>query len=160
MPVSLRNARVSDAGAIAQLTGQLGYDVTASAVAERLSRILARANQRVFVADMDARLVGWLHAALSEYLEADAFVVIAGLVVDRSHRGKGIGRMLMAEAENWARTQRCSIVRLWSTDARTKAHEFYRRLGYTHVKTQYSFVKLLDGVGDERLKALVPRVDE
>lgn len=160
MSVSLRVARVSDAADIAQLTSQLGYAVEPSAVAERLSRILARTDQQVFVAEADGRPAGWLHAALGVYLEAEAFVVIAGLVVDRNHRRKGIGRMLMAEAEEWARKQRCSIVRLSSTSARTAAHEFYRRLGYANIKTQYSFAKLLDGSAPERLAAFVPRLDQ
>ncbi|HSL20141.1 MAG TPA: GNAT family N-acetyltransferase [Vicinamibacterales bacterium] len=160
MNLSLRVARVSDAADIAQLTGQLGYEVEPQDVAARLSRILARTNQQVFVAEVDGRPAGWLHAALAEYIEAEAFVVIAGLVVDRRLRGKGIGRMLMAEAEDWANKQHCSIVRLWSTSARTAAHEFYRRLGYMHIKTQYSFVKSLDPAGEKRLKAFVPRIEE
>jgi GNAT superfamily N-acetyltransferase len=86
------------------------------------------------------------------------FVVIAGLVVDRGRRQQGIGRLLMAEAERWAREQGCSIVRLWSSKGRADAHAFYRRLGYADVKTQHAFAKSLDG--DGQLQGLVPNLEE
>jgi GNAT superfamily N-acetyltransferase len=160
MTILIRPARVSDAEDIAQLTGQLGYEVSASDVAVRLSRILSRSDQQLLVAELDDRPVGWLHAAISEYVDAEAFVVIGGLVVDSRHRRKGIGRRLTEEAEEWARKRGYSIVRLSSTSARTGAHRFYQQLGYTNIKTQYAFIKALDGAGRERLKRFVPRVDE
>ena len=53
---------------------------------------LLRDNQQLFVADLDSRAVGWVHVVLAEYVDAEAFVVIAGLIVDRNHRRLGIGR--------------------------------------------------------------------
>jgi len=150
---------MSDADDIAQLSNQLGYEVEASRLSARLSRILSRGDQQFLVADVNGRAVAWLHAAVSEYIEAEAFVVIGGLVVDRSHRRKGIGRKLMEEAEQWARTQGCSIVRLWSSTVRTPSHRFYEELGYTNIKTQYAFVKSLDADRHEDLKRFMPRVD-
>jgi GNAT superfamily N-acetyltransferase len=149
---------VSDAAAVGDLTGQLGYDVEASELGERLSRILERPDQRFLIAELEGRPVGWVHAAIWEYIETEAFVVIGGLVVDRSHRGRGIGGILMQRAEAWAVEQGCSIVRLWSSSMRTDAHRFYERLGYRHVKTQYSFVKSLDPARQGDLARFVPRV--
>ena len=156
---TIRVARPADGGAIAALTRQLGYDVEEAAVAARLARILDREDQQVFIAEDRGRPVGWVHALLAEYIEADPFVVIGGLVVDRGHRRHGLGRRLMAAAEEWAKTRRCSIVRLWSSSARTAAHRFYQALGYTHVKTQYSFVKALDPSAQHRVQEFVPRVE-
>jgi GNAT superfamily N-acetyltransferase len=158
MPPLVRPARLSDAGAIVRLTSQLGYDADPSELKERLARILTRSDQRFLVAEVDGRPVGWLHAAVWEVIETAAFVVIGGLVVDRAHRGRGIGRLLMEHAESWARTQHCSIVRLWSTSSRTRAHRFYEGLGHTKVKTQYSFARALDPSAG--VSALVPRVEE
>jgi GNAT superfamily N-acetyltransferase len=79
-------------------------------------------------------------------------------VVERAHRRKGIGRLLMYEAEEWARLQGCSVVRLWSSSARTASHLFYEQLGYTNIKTQYSFIKSLKAGGQD-LRTFVPRVD-
>ena len=159
MSVTMRVARIADADAIVELTRQLGYDVARSAVEVRLSRILSRDDQVFFVAEVEGRPVGWLHAALWEDIEAEAFVVIGGLVVDRNHRGKGVGRRLMDEAEEWTRTHGCSIIRLWSSSARTAAHRFYEELGYRNIKTQYSFAKALDRPGQDQLPGLVPRIE-
>jgi GNAT superfamily N-acetyltransferase len=138
---------------------QLGYDVASAGVSERLARILARTDQRFLIAEDEGRPVGWLHASMAVYLEADPFVLIAGLVVDRDCRGRGIGRMLMGHAEQWAREQRCSLVRLSSSSGRVAAHRFYEHLGYTRIKTQYAFAKSFDTDSAETVKRLVPRID-
>jgi GNAT superfamily N-acetyltransferase len=159
MAISIRLARVSDADEISRLTAQLGYQVAASALRPRLARILARSDQQFLIAELDGRAVGWVHAAASEYIETEAFVVIAGLVVDGSHRRGGIGRMLIEHSEDWARKRGCSIVRLWSSAARTASHRFYGRLGYTKIKTQYSFAKSLDPTAPLEVTRFVPRVE-
>jgi GNAT superfamily N-acetyltransferase len=158
MPISIRTARNSDADDVASLTAQLGYDVATPGLGERLARILERTDQRLLIAEDDGRPVGWLHVALAEYLEADPFVLIAGLVVDRNSRNQGIGRMLMHHAEQWARAQQCSIVRLWSSAGRVSAHRFYEHLGYTHIKTQHAFAKSLDADPGTSVERLVPRI--
>ena len=157
--VTIRVGRRSDAGEIAQLTTQLGYDLTEGDAAARLSRILPRDDQRFLVADFDGRAVGWAHIVLVEYVDAEAFALIGGLVVDKLHRGSGIGRALMNGAENWAREHGVSMVRLSSTVARTAAHRFYENLGYTKIKTQHSFIKPLDEAAAARVSTFVPRVE-
>lgn len=140
--VSIRMACASDVDGMARLTSQLGYDVPVSAVQARLCSILARFDQRFLIAEDSGDSVGWLHAMIIECLETDRFVMIAGLVVDRGHRRQGIGRLLMRHAEQWADEQGCRVVRLWSSAARAAAHRFYEEIGYTNIKTQYSFAKL------------------
>jgi hypothetical protein len=68
--------------------------------------------------------------------------------------------MLLRQMIDWARQQGCSIVRLWSSAARTHSHRFYERLGYTNIKTQYSFIKSLDAAGHQDVKWFVPRVEQ
>ena len=159
MSISIRTALNSDADAVASLTAQLGYDVATPGLRERLAHILERTDQRFLIAEEGGQPVGWLHAAVAEFVEADPFVVIAGLVVDMNCRGRGIGRVLMHHAEQWAREQRCSIVRLWSSAGRVSAHRFYEHLGYTHIKTQHAFAKSLDADPGESVERLVPRID-
>ncbi len=160
MAISVRSARPSDADEVAHLTAQLGYDVEGSALAARFARILAQADQRLLIAELDGRPVGWLHAVIWEFVETDPFVVIAGLVVDRAHRKRGIGRTLMRQAEEWAVERGCSFVRLWSSSGRTVAHRFYERLGYKKIKTQDSFARSLDSNGHGDLKQFVPRIED
>lgn len=155
--MTIRPAQSSDASAIAELTIQLGYEVAPALVAERLVRMTSRGDQQFLVAEIDGDVVGWVHVAVMEYIETGAFAVIGGLVVDRRHRKQRIGRMLMTEAETWARGNGCSIVRLWSSAFRTEAHHFYAHLGYANIKTQYSFVKPLDQAGATAIRGFVPR---
>jgi GNAT superfamily N-acetyltransferase len=155
-----RTARQADAPAIAALVSQLGYEATEADVAARLGRMLARSDQQFIIAEDGDRLLGWVHVELAEYVESGTFAVIGGLVVERAHRRRGIGAMLMAEAESWARQQGCSVMRLWSSTSRVPAHRFYAGLGYVNVKTQYTFVKPLDDRGAAHVRGLVPHVDD
>lgn len=160
MALSIRIAQQSDAEGIRDLTSQLGYDVDAPAAAARLSRILSRSDQQFIIAEVDGSLAGWVHAVIAESIESERFVTIGGLVVDRRHRLKGIGRKLMEHAEQWAREQGCVIVRLRSSSTRTAAHRFYEALGYTNIKTQYCFIKSLDAARQQEVQKVIPRVDQ
>jgi GNAT superfamily N-acetyltransferase len=154
----IRLAREADAADVARLTRELGYGAEVDAIADRMKRLLARDDHRLAVAERDGVVVGWLHALRAEHVEVDSCVVIGGLVVGQGHRGQGVGRALMANAEQWAREIGCSVVRLWSSEPRTAAHRFYERLGYTRIKTHYAFAKRLDDRA-EPLSRFVPRVD-
>jgi GNAT superfamily N-acetyltransferase len=154
-----RDVRVGDAPSVAELVTQLGYDASSHDVAGRLARLLARSDQRFIVAEDDGRLLGWVHVEQAEDVGFGRFAVIVGLVVERARRRQGIGAALMAEAESWARQQGCSVMRLRSSATRTPAHRFYAGLGYTQVKTQYSFAKPLDASGVDIARRLVPRVE-
>jgi GNAT superfamily N-acetyltransferase len=48
---------------------------------------------------------------------------------------------LLARAERWAREKGCRAIGLRSNVIRDRAHAFYERHGYKHVKTQKSFRK-------------------
>ena len=94
---------------------------------------------------------------MSRYFESGACVVINGLVVDSDCRGAGVGRLLLQQAEQWAREEGIGIVRVWSSDQRHRAHRFYAREGYKVVKTQLAFVKTVAG-GAHDLAGYTPRV--
>lgn len=159
LTISIRDATLSDANAIAQLTAQLGYDVSAADAAARLERILARPDHRFLIADVDGEPAGWMHVTIAEYIETEPFVMIAGLVVDARHRRRGIGAALLRHADQWATERGCTLVRLWSSTSRIATHRFYEHRGFINVKTQVSFVKPVGGAQSE-LEKLVPRVEE
>ena len=159
MDPAVRIAHQDDVPRIVELTAQLGYEISRDAADERLRRILVRPDDRFLVADDQSAVVGWLHAVVVDYIETGPFVVIAGLVVDKTMRKRGIGRALLSAAEQWAVERGCHVVRLWSSAARTDAHRFYERLGYAHIKTQFSFVKSVGSAGPHDFSAFVPRID-
>ena len=98
----IRPARISDASRLAQLSGVLGYPVSTDSMARRLGRVLARAEDVIFVAGSPAGIVGWIHGAERDTLESELRCEILGLVVDRDHRSRGVGRRLVAAVEAWA----------------------------------------------------------
>ena len=159
MDVSVRPATVADAAAVARLTQQLGYEITPEVAETRLSHILSTPTQTFLIAEAAGEAVGCLHLSISDHIDEERSVRVEGVVVDRARRGSGVGKRLIAEGEAWARANGCGIVRLNSSSTRHGAHRFYERLGYTNVKTQYSFAKRVDGQGPETLIKLVPRVD-
>ena len=52
------------------------------------------------------------------------------MVVDRERRSEGIGALMMAAAENWARTHGLTHIELSSNSGRIDAHRFYERRGF------------------------------
>jgi GNAT superfamily N-acetyltransferase len=88
-------------------------------------------------------IAGWVGVFVQRTVESDPSVEISGLVVDELSRSRGVGLLLLQRAEQWAREKGCATVRLRSNVIRTRAHAFYERHGYEHVKTQKAFRKAL-----------------
>lgn len=64
-------------------------------------------------------------------------------MVDEDRRHGGIGRLLMQQAEQWAREKVCWAVHVRSNVVRKDAHAFYETIGYRRIKTQFTFRKAL-----------------
>ena len=142
--VRVRTAGAADADAVADLSTQLGYPTTGPEVAGRLRLLLSSPEQAVLVAeDSDGAVVGWLHACVHHFIGGEPYAEIAGLVVHERHRGGGIGRLLMTEAERWAARRGLKTVNVRSRVERALAHRFYEDLGYGCVKQQQVFRKTL-----------------
>jgi len=139
---SVREAIPADAQRITALAGQLGYEVPQAHVERQLRRM--NDELTVFVAVVPrAGVVGWIGVGLHESITDSGRADIHGLVVEDEYRGNGIGRLLVDAAETWARRRNCTSMRLVSNVVRERAHEFYKRLGYTVLKTQHAFKKTL-----------------
>jgi GNAT superfamily N-acetyltransferase len=65
------------------------------------------AKHAVFVAEANGRLVGWIHVFARPSLTTDPSAKVAGLVVDKPFRGRGIGKPLVSQAERWAKEEGC-----------------------------------------------------
>lgn len=142
--ITVRLAARGDADGIARLSAQLGYPSSPQEIQRRLGRIESGPNHAAYVAvGADGKLIGWVHVHASHLLESDPEAEIGGLVVDEARRASGVGRLLMQRAEQWARERGLGSVYLRSNIIRKEAHEFYKRLGYCVVKTQYAFRKVL-----------------
>ncbi len=142
--ITTRDASAADAAALARLSAQLGYPVTPAEVADRLSRVTSPRHGRVVVAvDDRGDVIAWTTVEEVEHIHSERHTEISGFVVDESHRGRGVGGVLMTEVERWARERKLPYVRLNANVTRTAAHRFYRSLGFTLAKQQYAFRKEL-----------------
>jgi GNAT superfamily N-acetyltransferase len=142
--VTIRPANAQDVEGIAVLCHQLGYPSSRGRVERRLLQVLQDEGHAVYVAEgPDGRVVGWVQVCARQLVVADLQAEIEGLVVDEGHRGGGIGRRLMAQAEQWARERGCQAVLLRSNIIREGAHAFYEGIGYEDIKTSKTFRKAL-----------------
>lgn len=139
--VEIREAQPQDFPRIAELAGQLGYPSSPQEIAERLDGMKRSNEHAVFVAQLGGEVAGWLGIYVCRMVEADARAEISGLVVDEKFRSQGVGPLLLARAEDWARERGCCAIGLRSNVIRDRAHSFYERHGYKHTKTQKSFRK-------------------
>lgn len=141
--VTIRPARPSDTDFLAELCDQLGYPSSAQAVRIRLEALNRDRANVVYVAEMDGAPVGWVQVVARLSLLLDAWAEVEGLIVDECCRGYSAGQRLMDAAENWARAQGCTEMRVRSNVVRERAHHFYEQLGYQKLKSQAVFAKAL-----------------
>ena len=149
----IRQAQMDDAEPLAMLATQLGYPASAAEIAARLRSILPDPDHVVFVADVPGsgpRGFAHVHAGIA--LESGPRAELLGLVTDAALRSRGLGALLVAEAERWARAKgfdtlcvRCNVVR-------TDAHRFYERLGFQCSKTQKYFRKSLGAAAASQMR--------
>lgn len=133
----LRPAEERDAERIAALFTDEGYPVGPSAVAARLARF-AGPDSTVVVAERAGELIGFiaLHA-LPRFEHDDSVIRILALVVDAGARERGVGRLLMAEAERFAAEHGAAFVEVTAGHHRPDARHLYESLGYDAAATAY-----------------------
>ena len=140
--VQVRDAAASDAAALADLAEQLGYPCTPEDMASRLPGTGESAHERVIVAeDRVGGVVGWITVRETVHIHSAPYADVSGFVVDQAFRGRGIGKLLMAEVERWSRARGLGAIRLSTNIKRTEAHRFYESLGFRIIKTQYALKK-------------------
>ncbi len=107
--IRVRRARSSDISQLALLAGQLGYPSSEDEIRERLAGIEAAPEHALFVAESaDGKLAGFLNVYVMRTIDSDARTEIAALVVDDAHRSLGVGKVLIEQAEAWARENGCA----------------------------------------------------
>jgi ribosomal protein S18 acetylase RimI-like enzyme len=140
--MQIRPMTHDDAGAVAALELELGYQGTVAQVERRFAS-LDRATDAVFVSIGDQAVTGWIHVHTVQTLTSDRRAEILGLVVSKQTRRAGVGRALVTHVEAWARAQNLATVRVRCSVTRAEAHDFYRALGYATSKRQEIFDKAL-----------------
>jgi GNAT superfamily N-acetyltransferase len=135
--IALRPATTGDAPRIAELFTEEGYPAGATAVEARLGHFNTD-DSTVIVADHDGEILGFiaLHV-VARFEHDDSFVRIVALVVDSTVRDRGIGRVLMAEAERIGKERSAAFVEITAGHHRPGARHLYDSLGYDANLTAY-----------------------
>lgn len=144
MKIDIREANIEDCEAIFKLNkNEMGYDYDLENTRERLTYILQRPNHKIFVAEINNQVVGYVHGNDYDLIYKDSLKNIMGIAVDHRYKRNGIGKKLMNEIENWAFKTGAVGVRLLSGEERISSHEFYKSCGYVNKKDQKNFIKIL-----------------
>ena len=140
MSLTIRDAKLSDAPALAALICELGYKTTRPEMSQRLKSILSDPRYGTFVAEIDNEIRGMIGTlAHASHEHNDFSGKIIALVVSRKHRQSGVGRALIAAAEKDFASRNITRIALTTRFEREEAHQFYEALGY--LRTGFRFGK-------------------
>ncbi|WP_459617034.1 N-acetyltransferase family protein [Bordetella sp. 2513F-2] len=140
---AIRPMMAQDIPAVRELLAQLGYPLDMAEVARRHAAVARDPGHVLLLAEHEGRVVSLCHLYVRPALEKPPEVMVQALVVDQACRGAGVGRRMMAAAEQWARSRGLDSVALTSNVARDGAHAFYEALGYERKATSHLFRKQL-----------------
>ena len=135
--IIVRPAIADDAERIAALFTDEGYPAGPSDIVERLARFDSE-HSRVFVADAAGDVLGFVAVhALPRFEHSDRIVRVMALVVDAGERGRGVGRLLMEEAERLGRDLGAAFAEVTAGHHRPDAQRLYEELGYDGTVAAY-----------------------
>ena len=134
----VRAAKAADVPALVELITSLGAKVEEKGVRKRLAA-LAKSAAPPLVATLGKAVVGvaGLHVMPTLHREKPVGRINV-LVIAKDHRGAGLGRLLVETAEARLRAAGCELIEITSNDSLTKAHDFYRHLGYQRTSTRFA----------------------
>jgi ribosomal protein S18 acetylase RimI-like enzyme len=140
--LTIRDAKFTDAPAIAALMCELGYDTTPAEMRRRLKLILCDVRYRTLLAELDGKVCGMIGTlAHPSYEHDDLSGRILALATLSAMRRRGIGRALVATAERHFAGKGIRRIALDTRLTREDAHKFYESLGYE--RNGWRFVKQL-----------------
>lgn len=143
----IRSAFSRDSKQLAALVEQLGYRADERFIRDQLAQLASRPGTTVFVAEDDGAIIGLLCFSIIPLLHVSGGLGrISALVVDSQFKGQGVGRRLVAEAEEFAWNNDCARIEITSGDHRPDAHAFYEAIGYKQDSRR--FIKLRPATGD------------
>ena len=116
--------------------------------AEMLDILEHSDTQLVVVADTgDSKLAGFLEASIRPFVEdceSDSVGYLEGWFVDPEHRRKGLGRTLVAAAEEWARNKGCTEMASDAELGNDMSLAAHTKLGYEETSRLVHLRKELD----------------
>jgi ribosomal protein S18 acetylase RimI-like enzyme len=96
-----------------------------------------RPDDEVFLAFRESAAVGCLHILATTDFFGKRHAHVSVLATSQAAEGSGVGRALMAHAEEWARRRHLSLLTLNVFAANERARRFYERQGFTPETVKY-----------------------
>ena len=135
--IQVRAATAADADAIATLFTDEGYPAGPSDIRDRLAAFTT-SESRVLVADLDGEILGFVaFHAVARFEHSDRIVRIMALVVAPDARERGVGHLLMSEAEQASREVEAGFIEVTAGHHRPEARHLYESLGYDATVAAY-----------------------
>ncbi|MEB6624569.1 GNAT family N-acetyltransferase [Acinetobacter pittii] len=129
--MNIRSAKSEDTQAICDLLKQMGYPQPLALIQEKFEILHNDSNSQILIAEEKGKICGFLSLYFIPQIALQGdFAKICYLCVDENMRSKGVGHLLVQEAERLARQRGCDRMELHSGMQRPLAHQFYLREGY------------------------------
>ena len=135
--LAIRRARREDLDAIVALYAadslHAGREPVTGDWAGAFQEIAADPRELLLVGEESGRVVGTLQMTFLRYLTYGGarVALVEAVHVAASERSRGVGAAMMRFAIDEAKKRGCHRVQLTSNKARSDAHRFYERLGFT-----------------------------
>lgn len=148
--ITIRPLKDSDIEAVMRLHRELGWNpafkADGSTLRQRLQSLIVEENALLMVAEIDDRVIGYVHGEIITYLLfAGREMMITEVFVRERARGKGVGKALVSAIEDIAVKEKCfRISVLNSRERESYKRGFYPNMGYSEREQTATFVKRLD----------------
>jgi GNAT superfamily N-acetyltransferase len=148
--IKIRPLRDSDIEAVMRLHRELGWNpafmADGSTLRQRLQSLIVEESALLLVAEIDGRVIGYVHGEIVIYLLfAGREMMITEVFMRERARGKGVGKALVTAIENEAVKEKCfRISVLNSRERESYKRSFYPGMGYSEREQTATFVKRLD----------------
>jgi ribosomal protein S18 acetylase RimI-like enzyme len=139
----VRELNLDDLEEIYDLNLELGFNFPRKKLKERVEYLINRPETKVFVAEYNSKVIGYIHGSVSDRIYDDRLFFIHTVIVTENYRGIGVGNKLITKIEEWVSRNDYLGIGLWSRIDRIAAHKFYENHGYINERTQKYFLKHL-----------------
>ena len=93
-------------------------------------------NTKILCARLNEKIVGiTVMTIINRPFSSEKYLYLDYVCTDSDYRRMGIGKLLMAGCENFAKNNGCNYIKFTSSYKRKDAHSFYTNLGYSIVES-------------------------